>query len=70
MCSSKSKNSGASTASLAAPTPPQIIDTGPAQKVESSLRRSRSGYSNLFKTGSRLGDTKQPNLSVKALLGS
>jgi hypothetical protein len=34
------------------------------------MRRKRSGYANLFKTGSRLGDTKAPNLSVKQLLGA
>lgn len=63
MCQSKPKASGAGA-------PPSIIDTSAAQKSEASLRRQRSGYASMFKTGSRLGDTRQPSLMSKALLGS
>jgi hypothetical protein len=64
MCMSKPKASASSSG------PPTIIDTTAAQKSESSLRRQRSGWASMFKTGSRLGDTRQPSLMSKALLGS
>lgn len=67
MCMSKPK---ASSSQGQAASPPSIIDTTMAQRDEQGKRKARSGYASLFKTGSRLGDTKQPNLSVKSLLGS
>lgn len=49
--------------------PPTIIDTSSAQMSEAATRRKRAGFANLFKTGSRLGDTSSPSLNVKSLLG-
>ena len=50
--------------------PPSIVDTSQAGQAEAEMRRKRAGYGNLYKSGSRRGDTSQPSLSVKQLMGA
>lgn len=62
MCvGSKPKASGA---------PPSVIDGSAAARDELAMRRRRSGYAALNKTGNRFGDISSPSLTLKTLMGS